>query len=219
MVACDSFKLAKCRRRTELTNKNTNGNAHLDYAFIVPAKTVADLQRLLDDDCEALTQIYVTRKHIVFIIGELIFFSRLVDGQYIDYNRIILNNHTITVFAEKNELLSALERATLITEEKIAGSVRAHVKLNFNEDMLRISAISAAGSTYDEVWIEHFGDDLVIAFNNRFLIDGVRSCDCEKVKMSLSSPLGSMNMTPAENDYEKDGKEELYMLLPVRTKD
>ena len=219
MVACDSFKLAKCRRRTELTNKNTNGNAHLDYAFIVPAKTVGDLQRLLDDDCEALTQIYVTRKHIVFIIGELIFFSRLVDGQYIDYNRIILNNHTITVMADKNELLSALERATLITEEKIAGSVRAHVKLNFNEDMLKISAISAAGSTYDEVWIEHFGDDLVIAFNNRFLIDGVRSCDCEKVKMSLSSPLGSMNMTPAENDYEKDGKEELYMLLPVRTKD
>ena len=219
MVACDSFKLAKCRRRTELTNKNTNGNAHLDYAFIVPAKTVGDLQRLLDDDSEALTQIYVTRKHIVFIIGELIFFSRLVDGQYIDYNRIILNNHTITVYAEKNELLSALEKATLITEEKIAGSVRAHVKLNFNEDMLRISAISAAGSTYDEVWIEHFGDDLVIAFNNRFLIDGVRSCDCEKVKMALSSPLGSMNMTPAENDYEKDGKEELYMLLPVRTKD
>ena len=53
----------------------------------------------------------------------------------------------------------------------------------------------------------------------KIYIDGVRSCDCEKVKMSLSSPLGSMNMTPADNDYEKDGKEELYMLLPVRTKD
>ena len=219
MVACDSFKLAKCRRRTELTNKNTNGNAHLDYAFIVPAKTVGDLQRLLEDDVEALTQIYVTRKHIVFVIGEITFFSRLVDGQYIDYNRIIVNSHKIVTEADKNELLSALERATLITEEKIAGSVRAHVKLDFSEGILRISAISAAGSTYDELGIEHTGDDLVIAFNNRFLIDGVRSCDSERVRMAMSSPLGSMNMTPVNNDYETDGKEELYMLLPVRTKD
>ncbi len=219
MVACDSFKLAKCRRRTELTNKNTNGNAHLDYAFIVPAKTVGDLQRLLEDDAEALTQIYVTRKHIVFVIGEITFFSRLVDGQYIDYNRIIVNNHKIITVANKDELLSALERATLITEEKIAGSVRAHVKLDFSEDMLRISAISAAGSTYDELGIEHEGDNLVIAFNNRFLIDGVRSCDSERIRMAMSSPLGSMNMTPVDNDYESEGKEELYMLLPVRTKD
>lgn len=218
-VACDSFKLAKCRRRTELANKNTNGNAHLDYAFIVPSKTVADLQRLLEDDDEALTQIYVTRKHIVFVIGEITFFSRLVDGQYIDYNRIIVTNHPIKTVADKDALLSSLERAALITEEKIAGSVRAHVKLDFSEDILRISAISAAGSTYDEVSIDHTGDDLVIAFNNRFLIDGVRSCDSDRIRMTMSTPLGSMNITPEDNDYEQNGAEELFMLLPVRTKD
>jgi DNA polymerase-3 subunit beta len=219
MVACDSFKLAKCQRRTELANKNTNGNAHLDYAFIVPSKTVADLQRLLEDDDEALTQIYVTRKHIVFVIGEITFFSRLVDGQYIDYNRIIVTNHPIKTVADKDALLSSLERAALITEEKIAGSVRAHVKLDFSEDILRISAISAAGSTYDEVSIDHTGDDLVIAFNNRFLIDGVRSCDSDRIRMTMSTPLGSMNITPEDNDYEQNGAEELFMLLPVRTKD
>ena len=218
-VACDSFKLAKCKRRTELANKNTNGNAHLDYAFIVPSKTVADLQRLLEDDDEALTQIYVTRKHIVFVIGEITFFSRLVDGQYIDYNRIIVTNHPIKTVADKDALLSSLERAALITEEKIAGSVRAHVKLDFSEDILRISAISAAGSTYDEVSIDHTGDDLVIAFNNRFLIDGVRSCDSDRIRMTMSTPLGSMNITPEDNDYEQNGAEELFMLLPVRTKD
>lgn len=219
MVACDSFKLAKCRRRTELTNKNTNGNKHLEYSFIIPAKTVADLQRLLEDDEEALTQIYVTRKHIVFVIGEITFFSRLVDGQYIDYNRIIVANHPITTVTNKEAMLSSLERAALITEEKIAGSVRAHVKLDFNGDILYISAISAAGSTYDEVAIEHSGADLVIAFNNRFLIDGVRSCDSERIKMTMSTPLGSMNLTPEDNDYEENGREELFMLLPVRTKD
>lgn len=219
MVACDSFKLAKCKRRAELVNKNTNGNAHLEYAFIVPAKTVNDLCRLLEDDGEALTQIFVTRKHIVFNIGELTFFSRLLDGEYIDYERIIVKTHKIKVVLDKEEFYSALERAALITEEKIAGSVRAHVKLDIKEDSLRIYAMSVAGSTYDELTVEHENDDILIAFNNRFLLDSVRSCSGEKIRLMLTSPLGSMNIEPDSDEYKENGIEELFMLLPVRTKD
>ena len=219
MVACDSFKLAKCRRGVDLINKNTNGNAHLEYKFIVPAKTVNDLCRLLQDDNEAFTQIFVTRKHIVFNIGELTFFSRLLDGEYIDYDRIIVKTHKIGVTLNKDEFYSALERAALITEEKIVGSVRAHVKLDVKEDSLRIYAMSVAGSTYDEVNIEHSGDDILIAFNNRFLLDSVRACSGEKITLMLSSPLGSMNILPASEEYNENGIEELFMLLPVRTKD
>ena len=219
MVACDSFKLAKCKRPAELVNKNTNGNAHLEYGFIVPGKTVNDLCRLLSDDAEAYTQIFVTRKHIVFNIGELTFFSRLLDGEYIDYERIIVKTHKISVTLKKEELYSALERAALITEEKIVGSVRAHVKLDLNEGNLRIYAMSVAGSTYDEITVEHEGDDILIAFNNRFLLDSVRSCSGESIKLLLSSPLGSMNIVPASDVYSDNGIEELFMLLPVRTKD
>ena len=219
MVACDSFKLAKCKRRAELVNKNTNGNAHLEYAFIVPAKTVNDLCRLLEDDGEALTQIFVTRKHIVFNIGELTFFSRLLDGEYIDYERIIVKTHKIKVVLDKEEFYSALERAALITEEKIAGSVRAHVKLDIKEDNLRIYAMSVAGSTYDEITVDHENDDILIAFNNRFLLDSVRSCSGERIRLMLTSPLGSMNIEPDSDEYRENGIEELFMLLPVRTKD
>ena len=229
MVACDSFKLAKCRRKTDLVNKNTNGNEHLEYKFIVPVKTMNELNRLICDDEEAVMQIYVTRKHIVFLIGELTFFSRLVDGDYIDYDRIIMNSHRITVIADKRELISALERAALVTEEKIAGSVRSHVKLEVEKDTLKISAVSSAGSTYDEIYIDHFGDDLVIAFNNRYLIDSVKACSDEKVLLSLSSPLTSMNIEPVESHHNRmDAKkvlmgeideEEIFMLLPVRMKD
>jgi DNA polymerase-3 subunit beta len=116
-------------------------------------------------------------------------------------------------------LVSALERAALITEERVAGNVRAHVKIEVSGDLLKISTISAIGSTYEELAIEHSGNDLVIAFNNRFLIDSVRACDAEKVTMSLSSPLTSMNITPEANSYDENGVEELFMLLPVRTKD
>ena len=216
MVACDSFKLAKCAKTTELVNKNTNGNEHLEYKFIVPVKTMNELSRLLSDDEDAVMQIYVTRKHIVFLIGELIFFSRLIDGEYIDYDRIIMSSHKISVTLDRRELISALERAALVTEEKIAGSVRSHVKLDVVGDVLKISAVSSAGSTYDELFIDHKGDDLLIAFNNRFLIDSIKACSDEKIILSMSSPLTSMNIQPAA---ENEGEEEIFMLLPVRMKD
>lgn len=216
MVACDSFKLAKCAKTTELVNKNTNGNEHLEYKFIVPVKTMNELSRLLSDDEEAVMQIFVTRKHIVFLIGELTFFSRLIDGEYIDYDRIIMSSHKISVKLDRRELISALERAALVTEEKIAGSVRSHVKLDVAQDVLKISAVSSAGSTYDELFIEHTGDDLLIAFNNRYLIDSIKACSDEKIVLSMSSPLTSMNIQPA---FEEEGEEEIFMLLPVRMKD
>ncbi len=219
MVACDSFKLAKCRRRTDMTNKNTNGNEHIEYAFILPAKTSSDLIRLLSDDEEAVVQIYVTRKHIVFIIGDITFFSRLIDGEYIDYNRVIQTNHHITVRLQKDLLLSALERAALVTEERIAGNVRAHVKLDVVEDTLKISAISVIGSTYDELAVEKEGADISIAFNNRFLIDSVRACDSNELVIKMSSPLSSVNIFRDGEGYEESGVDELFMLLPVRTKE
>lgn len=215
-VACDGFKSAKCKSAVELENKNTNGNAHLDYSFIVPVKTVNELSRLLSDDEEALTQIYVTRKHIVCLIGELTFFSRLIDGNYIDFERIVIRNHKITVNAPKAELISALEKAALVTEERIAGSVRSHVRLEITGGLLKVSATSASGAIYDEVAVVQEGPDLVIAFNNRFLIDSVRACDSDKIKISLSSALTSINIEPGE---ELDGKEEIFMILPVRMKE
>ena len=215
-VACDGFKSAKCKSTVELENKNTNGNAHLDYSFIVPVKTVNELSRLLSDDEEALTQIYVTRKHIVCLIGELTFFSRLIDGNYIDFERIVIRNHKITVSAPKAELVSALEKAALVTEERIAGSVRSHVRLEITGGLLKVSATSASGAIYDEVAVEQEGPDIVIAFNNRFLIDSVRACDTDKIKISLSTALTSINIEPGE---ELEGKEEIFMILPVRMKE
>lgn len=224
MVACDSFKLAKCKKQTELVNKNTNGNEHLEYKFIVPVKTMNELNRLVSDDEEAVMQIYVTRKHIVFLIGELTFFSRLVDGEYIDYDRIIVGTHRIRVKLDKRMLVSALERAALVTEERIAGSVRSHVKLDVVGDTLKISAVSSAGSTYDELTVGHEGEDLLIAFNNKYLIDSVRACGEDEIVLSMSSPLTSMNIEPvacyeAKKNGEASEEEEIFMLLPVRMKD
>lgn len=216
LVACDSFKLAKCSRKVAVKNKNEDGS-DLRYRFIVPVKTVNELYKLVSGDANADIRIHMTRKHIIFYIGELVFFSRLVDGEYIDFDRIIIRQHKIYVTLDRDVLISALDRATLITEERVAGSVRSHVKLQLEGGLLKILAASAAGSTYDEIEVEHEGGDLLIAFNNRFLIDSVRACECEKVRIALSSPLTSVNIEPAEGGEEDC--EDLFMLLPVRMKD
>ena len=212
LVSCDSYKLAKCSMVTEIKNTGAEGTA-LDFDFIVPSKTVNELFRMLDDDDEKFVKIFMTRKNIIFLMDEFVFFSRLVDGRYIDYERIIVKTHKITVKVNRAEFLSALERAALITEERIAGSVRSSVKLQLEGSLLKVLAVSGAGSTYDEIETEHEGEDLLIAFNNKYLMDSVRACTAEEITISLSSPLTSINIEPS---YEMEGMEEKFMLLPVK---
>ena len=153
---------------------------------------------------------------MVLIIGEITFFSGLIEGEYIDFDRIIIKNHKISIELDRATFISALERAALVTEEKVAGSTRTHVKLDVSGNTLKISANSSTGSTYDEVFINHIGDDLVIAFNNRYLIDSIRACNSEIIRISLSSPLSSINIEPAD---PTENEEDLFMLLPVKMKD
>jgi len=215
MVTCDSFKLAKCTRVTEIGNGNDDGE-EVRYAFIVPIKTINELWKLLSDDEEAITRIHFQRKYMVFELNGIIFFTRLIEGEYIDYNRIIVKDHRIKIKMDREELISALERAALVTEERIAGNTRSHVRLDINGHLMAISANSAIGSTYDEVEIDHEGEDMFIAFNNRYLIDSVRACRSERIVISLSSALTSINIEPEENTEDS---EEIFMLLPVRMKD
>ena len=215
MVSCDSFKLAKCMIETEIENKNEDAT-DLNFSFIMPTKTVNELFKMLKDDERESVRIYMSRKNIVFHIGNLIFFSRLIEGQYIDYDRILVNSHRIEAIVPRDAMISALERAALVTEEKVAGSVKSHVKLDFSENIVKISASSTMGSTYDELEIDHKGGDLLIAFNNRFLIDSLRAADCAHVKLSMTSSLTGINIEPAEAE---ENVKEIFMLLPVRMKE
>ncbi len=214
IVACDGFKLAVCSYAAEL-KKLANSDRGVEYSFIIPVKSVNELTKLLSDNEDDEVTVYMSHKNMVVVFDDLIFFTRLINGEYVDYNRIIIKNHKITVNAQKQEIIAALEKAALITEERIAGSVRSHVRVEVAGDVMKVSAVSAAGSIYDEFEIDHEGDDLSIAFNNRFLIDSIRACRSQTVKISMSSPLMSINVEPCD---EEEGSE-LFMLLPVRTRE
>lgn len=211
-VACDSFRLAKVVRHIDLGHIEGDDSA-LHFAFVVPQKTVNELYRMLPDDDVNIT-VYMGRKHMVYLIDGLIFFTRLIEGEYIDYDRIIIQNHRIIIRCPRDELMMALEKAAIVTEEKIIGAGRAYVKLTLEDGLLKITAESSLGSSYDEIPVNHAGTDLVIAFNNKYLIDSVRSCTTEEVELQLSTPLTSVNVLPvADGAADED---EIYFLLPVR---
>lgn len=212
MIACDTFRIAKCAISTDMKNVNTSGAA-LNTSFIIPNKTVNELNRMFSDDEEEEVCIYMNRKNMMFTLGDICFFSRLIVGEYMDIERATQMTQSGYIIVDREPMLEALERASLITEEKIAGYVRAHVKLEVCEDTLKIAAMSAAGSTYDELWIEHVGDDLTIALNNRYLIDALRACSGERVMIKMTSARTPIYIIPAE---EWENSSEFYFLLPIR---
>ena len=213
-VACDSFRLAKSEKKLEFGRINDDRDA-LHFAYVVPAKTINELCRMLPDDDELTVAVYMGRKHMVYVIEGLTFFTRLIDGEYIDYDRIIIKNHRIIVECPREALLMALEKAAIVTEEKIVGAGRAYVKLSLEGGLLKVTAESALGSSYDEIPVEHEGEDIVIAFNNRYLIDSVRSCTGDTVELQMSTPLTSVNIIPVHPDDGED-TEDVFFLLPVR---
>lgn len=213
-VACDSFRLAKSEKKLEFGRINDDRDA-LHFAYVVPAKTINELCRMLPDDDDLTVAVYMGRKHMVYVIEGLTFFTRLIEGEYIDYDRIIIKNHRIIVECPRDALLMALEKAAIVTEEKIVGAGRAYVKLSLEGGLLKVTAESALGSSYDEIPVEHEGEDIVIAFNNRYLIDSVRSCTGDTVELQMSTPLTSVNIIPVHPDDGED-TEDIFFLLPVR---
>lgn len=210
-VSCDSFRLAYTEQECEL-NKNEEAANAAEMKFIVPGKTLVELLKFLNDSDENVVKIRVGGKHALFEVDGFTFFTRLLEGQYIDYNRYIPKDNTIFVEINTEEFKESLERAALISEEK--AQVRNFVKCNFNEGVLVITANAVSGNVYDEVAINKTGADLEIAFTCRYLLEALRVCGVEKLKLSMSGPLRAMIIEPAESETSKF----TFVTLPTRMK-
>ncbi len=214
IVSCDGNRLAIRETACELGNRNRDESS-LNLSFIVPGKTLSQLTRLMNEKEEELTVI-LARKHVIFRLADKIFFSRLIDGEYIDYNRVIPKETKIDAVVDRLAFISSLERASLVTEDKSLGQVKSHVKFEFENEVLKVSSESLSGSVYDEVPIEKTGDDLTIGFNCRYFLDALKSADSEKIKISMISPLMSVVITSADEEKDEDKTDYLYMVCPVR---
>ncbi len=225
MVSCDGNRLAK--REKDCALKVGEGEQD---SFIVPGKTLNELSKMLSPGEEEKVTLSFGRKHVIFRIGESIFFSRLIDGEYIDYRRVIPKNNGIHVELDREELIQCLERVSLVTDDKSVGQIRGYVKCVFEGDTLKVSSASSVSSVFDEMEIEKTGDDITIGFNCKFLLDALRAIEDERIRLSLATPLMSVVIERTEERPEdvensaKGGKEKedgryLYMVCPVKMKE
>jgi DNA polymerase-3 subunit beta len=220
-IACDGFRLAvrEILTKTEIISKTGEEELY----FIIPGKTITELLRLLEDKDDPI-KFSLTRKHIIFSLKmkygseekETVMFSRLVDANYIEYERFYPKECKTFVTVDRDALEDALERASLVTEDRVQGQVKSAVKFNFTSGLLNVSAISINGKFFDEIPIEKTGADLVIGFPCKYLIEILRSTDQPVLKLSLTSALMSMVI---EGESESGDSKFLYLALPVKMRE
>ncbi|MBQ7689379.1 MAG: DNA polymerase III subunit beta [Clostridia bacterium] len=199
LVAIDGYRLALRTEFIEYVGE--------DISFVVPAKTLSEVIKFIDDE-EAFIEVNVGRKHIIFDIGDYHMISRLLEGEFLDYKTAIPTAKSATVRVKTKSLIDCIERASIIITEKI----KSPIKFIFDEDTIKISAVTAMGSANDKIAGSTEGKRTEIGFNNRFMLDALRSCDTDEVLIHLNGPVSPAVIVPPESDSF------LYLILPVRIK-
>lgn len=210
VVSCDSYTLSKCSVACDV--KSVGEKPIESSAIIIPGHALNELVRMLPDNDDAVLM-YFGFKHVIFHINGVMFFTRLIDGDYVDYDRFIPKAQTIFLQIDRERLADGLERAMLVAEEKYAGSGRSYVKLTVSGDALSISSTSAGGNVTDEMSCVHEGDDLEIGFNCRLLLNSVKAADGDKIRVTMKAATQSITLEPLE---KKEDSDFFYMVLPVR---
>lgn len=175
--------------------------------FVVPGPALREVERILSET-DHTVEIYPDERHILFRIDDTILITRLIEGEFLNYQAAIPTSFTATVQADVRSLITSIERVSLIVSEKLKNPVR----MKFDGSLLQLSCITAIGKSYDECTYEGTVDNLEIGFNNRYLLDALRACPDGTVQMSLKGSLNPIVFTPQEGDAFT------YLVLPVRLK-
>lgn len=172
---------------------------------ILPRKTVLELQRLLSD-AEGSIEMQFANNQAKFSFGGMEFVTKLVEGKFPDYNRVIPKNHKNHITIGRASLLASLQRTAILTSEKFKG-----VRLNIESGTLRVAANNAEQEeAIDELDIDYAGDDIEIGFNVTYLIDALANMGQEMVKLELSDGNSSALFTIPDNATFK------YVVMPMR---
>ena len=172
---------------------------------ILPRKTVIEMQRLLSD-AEGVIEMQFANNQAKFSFGGMEFVTKLVEGKFPDYNRVIPKNHKNRITLGRLALLATLQRTAILTSDKFKG-----VRLNIEPGTLRVASNNAEQEeAVDELDIDYAGDNIEIGFNVTYLIDALSNMSQEMVKLELSDGNSSALFTIPENATFK------YVVMPMR---
>ena len=199
LVSVDGYRLAK---RSEKLDSAKLENC----SFVVPGSDLSDIERICSDSEEEV-DISVGAKHIMFSIGETVIISRRLEGEFLNYRRSIPETFRTVVQVERAELMSTIDRVSLIVNEKNSSPVR----MRFGDGMIDCLCVTPIGKAEDICTCEGSGQDLEIGFNDRYLTDALKAAGKDKLSVCLNTASSPCIIKAA------DGTENFtYMILPVR---
>ena len=173
---------------------------------ILPRKTVIEMQRLLSDKAEGLISMQFANNQAKFSFEGMEFVSKLVEGKFPDYNRVIPKNHKNQIILGRVALLASLQRTAILTSDKFKG-----VKLNIDPGTLRVASNNAEQEeAVDELDIDYGGDSIEIGFNVTYLIDVLTNMSQDMVSLELSDSNSSALITIPDDAHFK------YVVMPMR---
>ncbi|CAN7576375.1 DNA polymerase III subunit beta [Rhizobacter sp. LjRoot28] len=200
LVATDGHRLALAQATldTEIPKQEV----------ILPRKTVLELQRLLSDDKagDNAIEMRFAGNQAKFSFSGMEFVTKLVEGKFPDYNRVIPKNHRNSVVLGRTALLASLQRAAILTSDKFKG-----VRVNIEPGVLRIASSNAEQEeAKEELEIDYGGDTIEIGFNVTYLMDALSNMSVDMVKLELQDTNSSVLITIPEQTGFK------YVVMPMR---
>ena len=199
MVAVDNSRLA---RRTWHSSEPIGR----ELKFVVPATGLREVEKILTDTDEEM-RFTLGDKHILFEIGDATLVCRILEGEFIDWRRVVPTDNGIILTARVSDLMDSIERVGLIINEKIKSPVRCV----FGENIADFRTVNTIGMAHDTCTVAGNGNELEIGFNCRYLLDALRAVPTDMVTLELKNGLSPIVFTPVD-----DKKDFAYMVLPVR---
>ena len=202
VVATDTYRLAIVTETVNSPLENKN--------FVIPGLTLRELLKVLRDDEEEV-EIIVSNRHAMFDFNTFKVTTRLLEGEFIKYEPILKTPNSIYVTVNIKDFTESLERASLlINDDMTAKAEKVPVRLNIALDKIEITCITGKGMVHDMVDAGVNGNDIEIGFNHRYLLEALRACEDENIKLEFSNPRSSCFIRSEEDNSFT------YMVLPVR---
>ena len=200
-IAVDGFRLA---RRTWHPDSPTGR----EMSFVVPAQGLKEVEKIVTDteDEAAFT---LGSKHILFTVGGATLVCRLLEGDFLDWRKVVPINCPVKLVANVSDLSASIERVGLIVSEKYKSPVRCV----FGDQVVQLRTNTTIGAAEDRCSLAGDGKELEIGFNVRYLADALRVVPSEEVVLELTNGLSPIVLSPADDKYDF-----AYMVLPVRIK-
>lgn len=199
MVAVDNSRLA-------IRTWHPSEPIGREMKFVVPATGLREVEKILADTDEEVCFTLGT-KHILFEVGEATLVCRILEGEFIDWRRVVPVENPILLTARVSDLMNSIERVSLIVSEKIKSPVRCV----FGDNVADFRTLNTIGAAHDTCSIAGNGNELEIGFNCRYLLDALKAVPSEEVTLELKNGLSPIVFTPVDDKHDF-----AYMVLPVR---